>query len=713
MMRRSMIVLLELTLLSVLYLAIASAMTWPMVSELDRQVVGGGEFGGWLWRIWWHFQEIEALFHTDLGLLDKLRHFVGLGRYPETGNVLDVLLISYPFDVWFGFPWHHNLKVLLILLGNGLCGYALARQFTDSRMVSWAAGCVAIANPLVIVDVNGTGLRQVLLWWLLLFPISLMRATRTARLLDGVWVGLLFTLVSAFYWFYGLFAGVFGLIWIGHWWVTQRPPWNRFLRWFTVAATVAIFGLILFLLPYFAAGSSDPMRSSMTDLPELSFFLDFPVYDTVAAAPLRPTNYEENVLSSLRRVIVSSWPADHVFNPFHGVKSFPFLVFICGVLPGIFLKRARIWLFVWVFFWVGTMGPFLKLGADRDSTDVIFIGEYVVRMPWTSMFKWIPGMSRMFAPYRMSAMMVVSAVVLMAVGLNAIRGRWRSLAAAIVGIGVVAQPFWHIDTGPVPEGVQKPPLWRIPGVVSPFEIPDWYLEFEPDGKEGIIEVPLEQQQDLMCVYQVFHAQKLYRSWAGAPAVPPIFRREGGGDAGDRMRWLAQGEVEHGALEEQLMVLSREPLDAELNAFDDVELASLMAGGSYRWLILHERGYYLLDPHEGGVLYRDAIRRVSERLQLEPEERYEHGLGIAEDTHLTRDVAPAWIPMAGKDVSVPLDQIPRRMMMAIFDLKEWRDRLGDIDMPDLKPSTPPQPGDGSPGSAPPQPKPPPQAKKDTP
>jgi hypothetical protein len=71
-----------------------------------------------------------------------------------------------------------------------------------------------------------------------------------------------------------------------------------------------------------------------------------------------------------------------------------------------------------------------------------------------------------------------------------------------------------------------------------------------------------------------------------------------------------------------------------------------------------------------VLYRDAVRRLGERLQLTPLERYEHGLGVAEDTHLLRDVAPAWIPMAGKDASVPLDQVPRRMMMAIFDLKQW-------------------------------------------
>jgi hypothetical protein len=96
----------------------------------------------------------------------------------------------------------------------------------------------------------------------------------------------------------------------------------------------------------------------------------------------------------------------------------------------------------------------------------------------------------------------------------------------------------------------------------------------------------------------------------------------------------------------------------------------MDKGDYRWLIVHERGYYLVDPHEGGVLYRDAVRRIGERLQLSPLERYEHGLDVQEDTHLLRDVAPAWIPMAGKDASVPLDQVPRRMMMAVFDLQKW-------------------------------------------
>ena len=46
------------------------------------------------------------------------------------------------------------------------------------------------------------------------------------------------------------------------------------------------------------------------------------------------------------------------------------------------------------------------------------------------------------------------------------------------------------------------------------------------------------------------------------------------------------------------------------------MAGLMDGGEYRWLIVHERGYYLVDPHEGGVLYRDAIK-ISNGLDSAP------------------------------------------------------------------------------------------------
>ena len=102
--------------------------------------------------------------------------------------------------------WH-----LLYQLLDGLVGCRLDRH----------------VNPLVIQDINKLGLRQTLLWWVLLFPALLKRAGRTGTILDGMLVGLCFSLVSAFYWFYGLFAGMFGLVWLIWFLWTTRPPFRN------------------------------------------------------------------------------------------------------------------------------------------------------------------------------------------------------------------------------------------------------------------------------------------------------------------------------------------------------------------------------------------------------------------------------------------------------------------------------------------------------
>ena len=116
---------------------------------------------------------MKALEQEDFGLWGTIESLIGLGRFPETGNILDILLLTFPLREWFGVGLDHNAKILIILLGNGMCGYVLARCFTNFWMVSLAAGSIAIVNPLVIQDINKLGLRQTLLWWLLLFPALL------------------------------------------------------------------------------------------------------------------------------------------------------------------------------------------------------------------------------------------------------------------------------------------------------------------------------------------------------------------------------------------------------------------------------------------------------------------------------------------------------------------------------------------------------------
>ena len=178
-------------LATVWFVLLASALTWPMVVNPTEVIVGGGELGGWFWRQWWHFSEVQALENEDFGVWGTIEALISLGRFPETGNILDILFLSFPLREWLGVGLDHNAKIMIILLGNGLCGYVLARSFTN-WILGLAAGSIAIVNPLVIQDINKLGLRQTLLWWMLLFPALLQRAARTGTIIDGVLVGVCF-----------------------------------------------------------------------------------------------------------------------------------------------------------------------------------------------------------------------------------------------------------------------------------------------------------------------------------------------------------------------------------------------------------------------------------------------------------------------------------------------------------------------------------------
>ena len=666
----------EILVALLIYTAVTGALTWPAILNLDSVLLGGGELGGWLWRHWWHFEEVQAIKDTEMDALSSMEALISLGRYPETGNILDVLLFSYPLRNWFGFPADHNLKILLILIGNGLCGYALARSFTDSWMVAISAGVIAIINPLVIQDINKLGLRQVTLWWLLLFPIFLQRAGRTTAISDGVAVGVCFTLVSAFYWFYGLFAAIFGAIWLGWWWVSEKPPWRIALRWLTSAGITALIGVFFFLLPYFSAGDEQAGGggggAGSNQLPEVTFFLPYPSYDTVSSAPQRPTNYQENVLSSLHRGIDSAWPADFVLDPRHGVLAFPIVVFLFAVIPAFFIRRARMWLVVWTVFWMGSMGPFLKIGAQKDTAEVVMLGDYVVRMPYCLMFQFIPGMSRMFAPYRLSSMMVVASIILVAISLDGLRRQPRRIAAFFFGCAVVVQPFYRFDLGPIDEFEARPSMWRIPTQTSSMRVPSWYQSLDPNGWDGIIELPLEQQQDLLCAYQSFHHRKVYRSWATTSAVPPFLRSGDGGETGKRLRWLAKEPPRKDKMEELFRVLSRNPDEADVLSLSEDGLLGLMESGSYRWLVIHERGYYLVNPNKGDIFYRDIVRKLEERLGIEAKQLIEQQAFDWPGKRRNFPVGPAWIPWASQEVQKPIQDMPDRYFMAIFDLYEWKE-----------------------------------------
>ncbi len=650
-----------------------AVLTWPMIPLIDTIVMGGGELGGWLWRYDWHFRELQAIQDAGLGPLGLWKAFVGLGRYPETGNILDVLAFNFPLERFFGFPASYNLKIVLVLALNGIAGYALGRYVSGSIAGALAASAVAVMNPLTILEIQASGLRQALLWWVLLFPAALDRALRRRSLPAGIVAGACWGLAGAFYWFYGLFSGVFALVWgLRHLGIERKRLDGRGL----VRAGLGVgLGLLLtagpFILPY-ACGESAGSNpggggggGGMQALPEMTFVLPYPAFDTVANAPLRPQTYAENVLASIHRTIGSAWSAGYPFDPTLN-EALPLTVLAFGVLPAIVRRRAWSWLAVWLFFYLGTLGPFLRWGGG-DAKNVVRVGAYVVRMPYTLMFQFIPGMSRMFAPYRLGSYVVVASVALVAIGVA--RLRWRAWVAPLVVIGTVAQPLYRFGKGSINEGAAESGEWRSPIKANRIRVPEPYLAMAEEPPSGIVELPLEQQQDLLCVYQIHHGRKIYRSWASPGAIPPALRKGGvGGLLGESLRYQARADESAGGLYAIWDALSKDPEGADLAAMDLERFRKWARANRYRRVILHERGYFLVNPSRGGALYESAVRRVGQALGLPAAEHVDELVrGDPANPQFGVPTSGDLVPWSSQPTDLGPGQQVARFRMAIYDV----------------------------------------------
>ena len=74
-----------------------------------------------------------------------------------------------------------------------------------------------------------------------------------------------------------------------------------------------------------------------------------------------------------------------------------------------------------------------------------------------------------------------------------------------------------------------------------------------------------------------------------------------------MRWLAKSEPRGDKMEDWFKNVAKSIGDGVGQSFSSKDLQILMEYGDYRWLIVHQRGYYLTDPNQGDVLYRDVVR----------------------------------------------------------------------------------------------------------
>ena len=601
-----------------LYTVLACAALFPVPLEMRTRIVGGGELGGWLWRYWLMKLEIDALRVELAGRpFEFIKQVISLGRFPETGNIADLYLISLPLEHLFGHPAYYNIKCLLILVLNALAGYALARHFTSRRLIAFTGGLIAGFNSFVFLELYESGLRQAILWWMILALLFLERVISRGRVRDMILGGVTAGLTAGFYWFYALFLGMFGIVRV----LVALPGMVKARRWRSLwgLGVTAVVGLSI------AYGFAYPYLYIQTDhtgnLPEVQWFAPFPSLDELENAPRFPHTQAENLLSSLARTLVSSWSLDYLWNPLHP-RAVPIVLTLIAVGGALVrFRRDGLWLLAALFFWLHTGGPYLQEGFHAGQRTFVRVDGAPVRLPYAYTFQYIPLMSRLFAPYRSGGMLWILLTILAVRNLDALGGRLRGrpgLHRAALGVFITLYLGQYFLDQEIVEWARAEDIGLsgrgLPVESSVLKVHPFYerLAREP-GEIGVIEVPLFVQQDLVNYYQSRHEKKLFKGWAVPGVLPPPLRFKHHATEPEirRLMWLVEPDYPmRNTFSEALERLNRTPY--LLGDYDPDDRDALGRRG-FKYLILHERGCYLVWPERGADLYEALRRRLSRHL----------------------------------------------------------------------------------------------------
>ncbi|MCZ7581829.1 MAG: hypothetical protein M5R36_00050 [Deltaproteobacteria bacterium] len=190
-----------------LYLALALFITWPVVTDPSRLVIGGDHTDIWkhLWG-WWRTD--RAIFHYH-----ELPYAVRDVNHPSHGVLyhIDFLnsLIVIPLSRMFGMILGANLLIWGQLVAGALAMFALARDFVGRQIPAFVSGLIYGFAPYVLTLGLASGVSERMnLAWMPLFFLAVFRLLNRYRLRYFLGAGAAFFLAALGCWKYAMFIYV-------------------------------------------------------------------------------------------------------------------------------------------------------------------------------------------------------------------------------------------------------------------------------------------------------------------------------------------------------------------------------------------------------------------------------------------------------------------------------------------------------------------------
>lgn len=229
--------LLEWTAVAVAYLALAVALTWPLVAHMGDAIPG--------------IAQVD-LFDTVWLRLATAKMFLE-GTYPLTHEVFapagyplgDLLpnsfdhLLAAPFVLLLPWPLADNLFWIALLAANGLAAHRLGRQEGGTHAAGFLVGVLFASSDAILREANLGRSPEAMLFATPMYVAAILRVLREdGRPRDAIAAGVWMALAGLGYWYQALFHVIVSIP-LGI--PLLRAPWRRAgLARVALAAFVAI-----------------------------------------------------------------------------------------------------------------------------------------------------------------------------------------------------------------------------------------------------------------------------------------------------------------------------------------------------------------------------------------------------------------------------------------------------------------------------------------
>ena len=530
------------------YILLSLALCWPLPARLGSDVAGRYvDARVFQWNNWW----VKTALREGLDL-DTTRHIYapsGVSLVSHNFNWVSSFL-SVPLDRLLGPIVAYNLLFLKTVWLSGFALYLLALHLTGRRDAAFLAGLVFAFFPYHLSGNWDGQMNLANVQWLPLFVLFLLRTVERKRVVDALLAGLFLALAGLDCWFFLLFLGMWGLVWLAYSAIAERRLWN----WKTVGLLLLAGGvgaalMAPFLWPVIAESTSRSVEAAVA-------------------------YHAEDKASDLLAFVVPS--SDHpllgervrpIYERFRHWR--PASLGIVALLLALYaivarFRRSLLWLLT------GLLFAGLALGTTLTVNGVPYPA---VPTPYRLLTDLWPALQIVRQANRFNVMAGLSLAALVGIGWAALAGRlgrrvrspaWRAAATTVAGVLIL---FEYLA---VPCPLQS-------GEVSPF----YHTLAEEDAPgAALLELPIDDFHSRYSLYpQTVHGFNLVNGYvARMPAGTLAYIR---GQPLIKLLHL-QMEVDPGLLDVERQI-------------------GLLAANDIRYVVIHKEALPPQPPVDEGVL----------------------------------------------------------------------------------------------------------------